>query len=692
MKRKISNKPLTWETLGVDTVSLPPLTETTRLVEDIQARVDMVVPSVNEGQFVRIWSTEIQNDPRRQPFEFLLSIFENHVVADTILAFIPGTRVEFPFQGNWGNGIGQLNPACSGELYVGRGTMQTQESSKFEKFLLGRVMDGVLYVREYHFSPEGFFEAQRGVAKLSQSEFETHLNIFSWPVNGDATPGIEKKTCILQVKENFSDVFGIHWLKVEYEIEFMKDCPVEFVLAKQVDVDIYNRYRSRNRRAENVWRPVEGPCAKSFFPREGCIFPVVNHIKGSYRMSWDQSHDYRKRFPIMVQGEVYIINSEFVKKQEKVNNFKCSYDSHYSCGLESYCRVHVKASYDKDAIVESLLLTKQMKRIFNRRKFVPKADNLSTRSDNIRENLKMLALVSGSKATFVEELTNKCKITEERAEEIYEDVKVDVPTTKKAQFYYCSVWGEWKVLEGAACRKKEDTNSPPPPSISILGSRDVNVLRRKRRKSRKTKAFSKSYQAKKERKNARKNRKKQRTLARKEAREEKLALFESERSSEKWWCWGWDVYEDHDDEESHLFYEAESTTVKEMYDWFRQGFTTSRHVNKAKCVAAPVARLTEPLAAAAPVVSARSSSSASLPDDEARYVKELQEDIAEAHAEKMESLTVDVQLRKPKRKSPKSWPTREKQDASRKRRLSEKLRTRQRKADRDYKTFNLVRN
>jgi hypothetical protein len=684
MKRKTSNKPLTpmtWETLGVETVSLPPLTETIRLVEDIQARVDMIVPSVNEGQFVRIWSTEVQNDPRSQPLEFLESIFENHLVAEIILAYTPGRRVEFPFQGNWGNGIGQLNPACSGELYVGHGTMQIAETSKVEKFLLGRVMDGILYLREYHFSPERFFEARRGIAKVeSQPEFKTYLKIFSWPVKGNTTPGIEKKTCTLQVRENISDLFPYSWRSSgkgeEYEIEFVKDCPVEFVLAKQVDVDISSFYFTR--KAENVWRPVEGPCAKSFFPGEGCIFPVVNHIKDRSLETWHQSLDYRARIPIMVQGEVYIINSEFVKQQAIPYTYIRS--DEYSCGLEGYFRAHVKASYDKDAFVKSPLLTKRMWRIFNRCKFVPKVDNLSTRSDRIRENLKLLALESGSKATFVEELTNRCKITEERAEEIFEDVKIDDPTTKKVQTYYCSQFSEWKVIEGAPCRKKALTNCPPPSSFTILGSRDANVVRRKRRKSRKTKAFKKSYQSNKERKIARKNREKRRTLARKKARKAKLepALeFDYENfGCCIWgcaWCYG-EYEEEYDDDESHHFNpEAETTTVKEMYDWFRQGFTTPRHENKDK---------------------RRSNSpSVSQPHDEARYVKHFHdEDIAAAHGEKMESLTVDVQFRKPKRKSPKSWPTPEKQDVSRKRRSNEKLRTKQRKAARDFKKFNLVRN
>merc|ERR1719379_3373570 len=146
----------------------------------------------------------------------------------------------------------------------------------------------------------------------------------------------------------------------------------------------------------------------------------------------------------MVQGEVYIINSEFVKKQAIPYTYIRS--DEYSCGLEGYFRAHVKASYDKDAFVKSPLLTKRMWRIFNRCKFVPKVDNLSTRSDKIRENLKLLALESGSKATFVEELTNRCKITKERAERIYDDMKIDNPTAKQVQYYYCSRTGKCKVL------------------------------------------------------------------------------------------------------------------------------------------------------------------------------------------------------------------------------------------------------
>lgn len=590
MKSKTSEKPLTWETLGVETVSLPALKKA-RQVADIQERVQMVVPSVDEGQFVRIWSTEIQNDPRRQSFEFLTSIFENVLVAQTILAFIPGRRVEFPFQGNWGNGIGQLNPACSGELYVGRGTMQTRGSSKVETFLLGRVMDGVLYLREYHFSPEGFFEAQRGIAKVcSESEFKINLHIFSWSVDGSTKSGIVKKTCGLETIENIYNIFLSSWYKekpAEFEIEFVKDSPVEFVLAKQVNEYLPGRFTWDTSKILNVWRPVEGSCAKSFFPEKGCIFPMIQSENDEY-WGWREKLDYLKRIPIMVQGEVYIINSEFVKKQEDENEEDeyFNYGDDYVCGLEFYCRAHAKASYEKDVFVKSSLLTKRMRSIFNRRKFAPKADKLSTRSDKIRENLKLLALETGSKAKFVEELTERCKITIERAERIYDDMKIDNPTAKQVQFYYCSWTGKCKVLDGGVCHKKEGTNCSPPSSISILGPRDTNLRRRKRHKSRKRKALSKSYQANKERKNTRKKREKQRSLTRKLAREVKTS-DRYDYESNLWccgcgWCCG-DWEEEDDDEESQDFcHTVEATTAKMMYDWFREVTAVSCHENHAK--------------------------------------------------------------------------------------------------------------
>merc|ERR1719300_658563 len=287
----------------------------------------------------------------------------------------------------------------------------------------------------------------------------------------------------------------------------------------------------------------------------------------------------------MVQGEVYIINSEFVKKQQDKNEKDYVSKWDYICGLESYCRARAKASYETDAFVKSSLLTKRMRSIFNRRKFAPKADKLSTRSDKIRENLKLLALETGSKAKFVEELTERCKITVERAEGIYDDMKIDHPTAKQVQFYYCSSTGRCKVLDGGACHEKEATNCPPPSSISILCPRDTN-LRRKQHKSRKRKALSKSYQANKERKNARKKREKQRSLTRKLAREVKTTDwydYESNPYCCIWGCgWCYGEWGEEDDEESQDFcHEAEAITSKIMYDWFREVTAVSSHENNA---------------------------------------------------------------------------------------------------------------
>merc|ERR1719464_1137957 len=122
--------------------------------------------------------------------------------------------------------------------------MQTRGSSKVETFLLGRVMDGVLYLREYHFSPEGFFEAQRGIAKVcSESESKINLHIFSWSVES-TKPGIVKKTCGLETIQDISKMFSSRWRmeRAELEIEFVKDSPVEFVLAKQVKEYSPGRY------------------------------------------------------------------------------------------------------------------------------------------------------------------------------------------------------------------------------------------------------------------------------------------------------------------------------------------------------------------------------------------------------------------------------------------------------------------
>jgi len=247
-----------------------------------------------------------------------------------------------------------------------------------------------------------------------------------------------------------------------------------------------------------------------------------------------------------------------VKEQQDEQKKRGWYDYNYDyvCGLESYCRAHTKASYEK---VDSSLLTKRMLAIFNRCKVSPKADKLSTRSDKIRENLKLLALVTGSKAKFVEELTESCKITMQRAEEIYDDVKIDDPTVKQG---------------AAVCCKKEVTNYPPPSSISILGPRDTKMRRRKGRKSRKSKALSKSYQANKERKNARKKREKQRTLTRKVAREAKFD-WEDDWCRD---CWDDDCWEE--DQELHICYEAETTTAKKMDAWFHEVAAPTRELSR----------------------------------------------------------------------------------------------------------------
>lgn len=639
---KIASKTLTWETLGVETVSLPPL-KNARKVTDIQARVDLVVPSVSEGQFIRIWSTEVQSDPRKESLNFLESIFDNCLVAEMILAFTPGKRVEFPFQGNWGNGVGQLNPACSGELYVGHG-----EGSKVATFLLGRVMDGDLYFREYHFSSSKFFEARQGVAKVKKRGYAADLEIFSWHIiKGKATEKIENKICKLQVTYEVDNFFhrSYSWNSddtvPEYEIEFMKDSPVEFVLAKQVPHTYMNSYFGWSEVASDLWRPVKGPHAKSFYPQAGDIFPVVPLGQG-YRGQLRRAQDFRKRIPIRVREDVYIINSEHVKKHE--TGF---YNYVEDAGLGNCYRAQLKASYNKEAFIQSSFLTKKMRTIFNRCKILSKTDSLQinamlqTRSERILSKLKLLALESGSKVVFVEKLTNMCKMTEEKAEEIYERVKIKGPK--------------------GAVQTMKDTSCPPPASFSSLCPNDASSRRRKR-KPRKKK-YSKAYQDRKDRNYERRIREKKLTLARKEARDAKTARnydFDPEYVCGCCRCCGsgyvgWDDEWDEEPEDLWTGIE-EDTTVKKMYEWFYgESKTLPRKDTKAK-----------------------------EPKDEAR--ESVQSDPKITRPKNYwEDLSAEVQPRKLKRKEPKSWPTPEKKEASRKRRTKEKLRTKQRKAARNYK-------
>jgi len=638
---KLASKTLTWETLGVEIVSLPPLKKA-RSVTDIHLMVDLVVPSVSEGQFIRIWSTEVQSDPRKESFNFLESIFDNCLVAEMILSYTPGKRIVFPFQGNWGNGVGQLNPACSGELYVGHG----REGSKVAIFLLGRVMDGDLYFREYHFSSSAFFEARRGVAKVKKNGYAADLQMFSWPIiEGKATEEIENKICKLEITYKVSKLYqrSYSWNsedKVpEYEIEFMKDSPVEFVLAEQVPHTYINTcWDTFAEPVSDLWRPVKGPHAKSFYPQAGDVFPTVPLGKG-YREQYKRSQDFSKIVPITVRGDVYIINSEHVKEQE--TEFWYGEDA----GLGDCYRAQLKVSYDKDAFIQSSFLTKQMRTIFNRCKILSKSDRLhvnamlQTRGERIFAKLKLLALESGSKAAFVEKLTSMCKMTEEKAEEIYERVKIKGPK--------------------GAVQTMKDTSCPPSASFSALCPNDVSFRRRKRKPRKKI--YSKAYLARKDRNYERRIREKKRTMARKEAREAKIAR-NHDFDPEYVYCgcsrcrgdWEWA------DESDEMWGKKENTTVENMYEWF---YGESRTSPRTK------------------------TKSDGEPKDEAGESIQSDPKITrpEIYWTKMESLSAEVQLRKLKRKEPKSWPTLEKKDASRKRRTKEKLRTKQRRAARDYK-------